>query len=171
MLEQFNFSQKWRRWIAECVSSATTTVLVNGSPSGEFKLERGLRQDDPLSPFLYLLVAEGLSVLISRAVEQGLFEAIEMGRDKVQISHLQYADDTILLGAGNMNNAWAMRYILKNFKFLSGLKVNYNKCSLLGVNIQRDRLEAIASVLGCTVGEFPFSYLGIKMGTSQKKSS
>lgn len=64
---------------------------------------------------LYLLIVEGLNVLISTAVEGGLFEAIEVGNDKVRISHLQYADDTILLGTGHPNNAWAKRYILSSF--------------------------------------------------------
>lgn len=72
MLQHFNFCSKCTSWIGECVSSATATVLVNGNASGEFKLERGLQQGDPLSPLLYLIVAEGLSALINRAVH-GVF--------------------------------------------------------------------------------------------------
>lgn len=69
----------------ECVSTAHAFILVNGSPSGEFKLERGLRQGDPLSLFLYLLVAEGLNILVSRAVENGWFKAAKLGCDKVKV--------------------------------------------------------------------------------------
>lgn len=64
-------------------------------------LERGLRQGDPLSPFLYLIVVEGLSVLVNKAVEIGLLESTELGREKMKISHLQYADDTIFLTSGD----------------------------------------------------------------------
>lgn len=106
---------------------STTTIFVNGSPSGELKLERGLRQD-PLSPFLYLLVEKGLSCLLSRAVEQGMFEPKNIRNDNLRIAHLQYDDDTILLGAGHVENVHAMRYLLKYFELLSWLKVNYIKC-------------------------------------------
>lgn len=61
---------------------ATANVLVNVNPSGEFKLERGLRQGNLLSPFLYLIVAEGLDILIERVVEVGLLEAAELGENK-----------------------------------------------------------------------------------------
>lgn len=64
MMKFFNFDRKWRKWIMQCVSSAHASVLVNDSPTGDFKLERGLRQGDSLSPFLYLLVTEGLSILV-----------------------------------------------------------------------------------------------------------
>lgn len=161
MLEKFNFCRKWRKWILEYISSAHASVLINGSPSGEFQLDRGLRQGDPLSPFLYLLIAEGLSILVSKATNEGLFEAVEIGKDKLKVSHLQYADDTIFLGSTIIQNAWAMRRILRNFELLSGLKVNYNKCSLMGVNIERGDLEAMAAILGCVIGEIPFFYLGI----------
>lgn len=59
MLAQFNFPNKWMRWIKECVTSATANVLVNGSPSGEFKLERGIRQGDPFLLFFFLLWLKG----------------------------------------------------------------------------------------------------------------
>lgn len=83
MLKGFGFCNKWRSWVKECVSSACASVLVNGSPPGEFKLERGLRQGDPLSPFLYLLVAEGLSLLVEKATDNGFFKAAEIRKEKV----------------------------------------------------------------------------------------
>lgn len=168
MMQQFNFCAKWRKWILECVSSATANVLVNGSPSGEFKLERGLRQGDPLSPFLYLLIAEGLSLLVKNAVDEKLLEVAELGSEKIKVSHLQYADDSIFITTGNLSNARAMRSILKNFELISGLKVNYGKCSIMGLNLENSRVEQMAAILSCEVGSFPFTYLGIKVGGNSK---
>lgn len=106
MMQGLNFCPKWRAWIRKCVSSASasSSVLINGSPTGEFKLERGLRQGDPLSPFLYLIVAEGLSLLIEKEISTSQLEPIEVGRDRVQVSHLQYADDTIFVCPSKMEN-------------------------------------------------------------------
>ncbi|KAK2429614.1 hypothetical protein QL285_028038 [Trifolium repens] len=73
------FPVLWRKWIRECVRTATASVLVNGSPTEEFPLERGLRQGDPLSPFLFLLAAEGLNVLMEAVVGQNLFTGYRVG--------------------------------------------------------------------------------------------
>lgn len=112
MLERFSFCDKWRTWI----TSASTSILVNGRPTKEFRLERGLRQGEPLSHFLYLLVAESLSIMISRATGMGHFEAAEVGRHKIKIPHLQYADDIIFMGIMNKANAGIMKKNLEKFR-------------------------------------------------------
>jgi hypothetical protein len=79
VMSKMRFSVKWRRWIMECISSASASILVNGSPTNEFKFERGLRQGDPLSPFLFLLAAEGLNVMMKASVDAGLFRGYLIG--------------------------------------------------------------------------------------------
>jgi len=70
---QKNFPPLWHKWIIECVTTAMTSVLLNGSPTDEFKMEIGLRQGDPLSPFLFLLTVEGFNVMMNAVVANGLF--------------------------------------------------------------------------------------------------
>ena len=69
VMEQMNFGCKWRRWISSCLSSAKASVLFNGSPTEEFSISKGVRQGDPLSPFLFILVMEGLNIAVKRACE------------------------------------------------------------------------------------------------------
>jgi hypothetical protein len=76
---KMSFPVLWRKWIKECVCTATASVLVNGSPTEEFPLERGLRQGDPLSPFLFLLAAEGLNVLMEAEVARNKFTGYSIG--------------------------------------------------------------------------------------------
>lgn len=71
MLSNFGFGTKWINWMKECVSTAKISILVNGSPTSKFSPQKGLRQGDPLSPFLFNIVAEGLNILLNRAVQLG----------------------------------------------------------------------------------------------------
>lgn len=169
MLQFFNFNSRWILWIMECVSTAYTSVLVNRSPTREFKLENDLRQGDPLSSFLYLLIAEGLSILVSRATECGIFEAAELGAHRVQVPLLQYADDTVFIGAATTNNALAMKRILRIFEAMSGLRVNFSKSSLMGINANEGILKEMARILTCDRGVIPFSFLGIRVGINFKR--
>jgi hypothetical protein len=105
------------------------SVLINGSPSEEINIKRGLKQGDPLAPFLFLLVAEGLGGVMKRAVELNSFRGFRVGRSEVVISHLQYVDDTICVGEASINNLWSLKTILRGFEMSSGLKVNYWKSS------------------------------------------
>ncbi|PNX58581.1 ribonuclease H, partial [Trifolium pratense] len=159
------FPTLWRKWIKECVCTATASVLVNGSPTDEFPLERGLRQGDPLSPFLFLLAVEGLHVLMEAMVERNLFTGYSVGDiTPVSVSHLQFADDTLLLGSKSWANVRALRAVLVLFESMSGLRVNFNKSMLVGVNIPDSWLGEAASALCCKVEKIPFLYLGLPIG-------
>ena len=98
-LERMGFGSKWIRWIHWCISAASFSVMFNGSPAGFFRSSRGLRQGDPLSPYLFVIGMEVLSCLVKRAVEgnfiAGCRVASREGGEMV-ISHLLYADDTII---------------------------------------------------------------------------
>ena len=104
VMEKMLFPVLWRKWIKECVGTATASVIVNGCPTNEFHLHRGLRQGDPLSPFLFLIATEGLNILMKAMVENNLFTGYTVGKvNHVVVSHLQFADDTLILG----NKSWA----------------------------------------------------------------
>ncbi|XP_057770683.1 uncharacterized protein LOC130990469 [Salvia miltiorrhiza] len=149
MLERMNFEPLWRKWIRGCISSATTNILVNGSPSGE---RRG-----------------SMHSLISRAVEKELIQPAKVGNDNITISHLQYADETVFLMEDEERNAVAIKRILRVFQLLSGLAVNFKKYCLFGVGVEDGKIERMAAVLGCDVGSLPFNYLSIKVGSKGKK--
>jgi hypothetical protein len=164
------FPPLWLKWMRECVCTATASVLVNGSPTDEFPLQRGLRQGDPLSPFLFLLAAEGLNVMMTSMVERNMFTGYSLGeQESVMVSHLQFADDTLLVGAKSWANVRALRAVLVLIELMSGLKVNFHKSMLVGVNISESWLHEAASVLHCKIGKVPFLYLGLPNGGDSRR--
>ncbi|CAJ2673682.1 unnamed protein product [Trifolium pratense] len=170
VMGRMGFPTLWRKWIKECVSTATASVLVNGSPTDEFPFERGLRQGDPLSPFLFLLAAEGLNVLMEAMVDRNMFTGYSVGNlAQVSVSHLQFADDTLLMGTKSWANVRALRAVLVLFESMSGLRVNFHKSMLVGVNIPDSWLGEAASALCCKVGKIPFLYLGLPIGGDPRR--
>lgn len=97
MMGRMGFDYQWIRCICGCLSSSTMSVLVNGSPTADFRIFRGLKQGDPLSPFLFLIIGEGLVGLVQRAIQLGRFKGYEV-TSGLSFSLLQFADDTMLMG-------------------------------------------------------------------------
>ncbi|XP_050909583.1 uncharacterized protein LOC127123404 [Lathyrus oleraceus] len=95
------------------VFNSSMYVLVNGSPTEDFKVFRGLSQGDPFSPFLFLLVAEGFSGLLFQAVSLGEFQAFQMN-EFTHVDLLQYADDTFFIGEGSWTNLWSIKAFLRD---------------------------------------------------------
>ena len=145
-------------------------MLVNGCPIDEFPMERGLRQGDPLSPFLFLLEAEGFNVLMLSFMEEDLFHGYEVGRDNsMRLSHLQFVDDTLIIGQKSWLNVRSIRAVLLILEQMSGLKVNFHKSMLTGINVSESWLSEAARVLHCRVGAFLFLYLGLPIGGDPRK--
>ncbi|GKV09758.1 hypothetical protein SLEP1_g21207 [Rubroshorea leprosula] len=171
MLQKLGFCEKWRLWIQECLASATTSVLVNGSPTAEFKMSKGLQQGDPLAPFLFLVVVEAFNGLITKAVEERLLTRVSVGSGDLAITHLQFADDTIIFSEASPQNVWAIKGIFRSFELIFGLKVNFFKSSLSGINVEGDKLFDMADLINCVVGDILFKYLGVPVGATSKKIS
>ena len=111
--------------------------MINGSPSREFIPERGLRQGDPLSPLLFNLVGEVLHCMLSKAERVGLFQGVNFGNNGDTVSHLQYADDTVLFIKDDTESIKGIKRVLIAFELLSGLKINFAKSKLYGHNSSR----------------------------------
>ncbi|GJX56691.1 putative RNA-directed DNA polymerase, eukaryota, reverse transcriptase zinc-binding domain protein, partial [Tanacetum coccineum] len=169
IMEQIGFSSKWRNWILSCLNSSFALVLINGSPTMEFKLERGLRQGDPLSPFLFIIAVEALNIVILKAINRNIFYGFKVGKDKVYISHLQFADDALFLGGWSLSNAKNFSRILTCFHLAFGLKVNFNKSKLFGIGVSSLEVNSFASSIGCLASHLPRSYLGLPIGAKMSR--
>ncbi|KAJ9564334.1 hypothetical protein OSB04_000300 [Centaurea solstitialis] len=165
-LEHMGFGTKWRKWIKSCLHSSSISVLVNGSPTEEFTLESGLRQGDPLAPFLFLVIAECFHLMVVKAENSGLLKGVKVGSNNIPISHLQYSDDVILFGPWETENLKNMMKLMECFYAVSGLKMNLNKTKLYGIGIKEEEVKEWAGSLGCGFGKLPLMYLGIPVGTS-----
>lgn len=168
MMTKMGFGDRWCKWIDSCLKSSRISVLVNGSPTQEFEMERGVRQGDPLSSFLFLMVAEGLNIVINEAVHQGYFKGIKVGDNDVNLHHLQYADDTIFFGEWSLRNAKNLKRITKCVQDASGLKINMSKSKIFGTGVSDGEVDNIARGIGCIPGTLPFEYLGVPIGLNMK---
>ena len=163
------FPQLWISWIMACVTSAAASILINGSPTAPFKLHRGLRQGDPLSPFLFDLAVETLSLVIEKASGLGLWEGVAVSRGGPKITHLQYADDTIIFCPPKLDFLHNIKKALILFQLASGLQVNFHKSSIHGIHVDNHWLQGAAASLLCKVGSFPLTYLGLPIGGNSSR--
>ncbi|KAJ9701144.1 hypothetical protein PVL29_006475 [Vitis rotundifolia] len=168
VLEKMGFGPKWRNWIFFCISTVRMAVLVNDTPTDFFSTFRGLRQEDPLSPYLFVLIMEAFSSLISRAEEKGFIRGFKvMGRrgEGVSVSHLLFTDDTLLFCEDNRNQLDFWKWVVYCFEVVSGLKINMQKSEIIPVG-GVDDLDRAAAVFGCKVGNLPTTYLSLPLGAS-----
>ncbi|GJV39876.1 RNA-directed DNA polymerase, eukaryota, reverse transcriptase zinc-binding domain protein [Tanacetum coccineum] len=168
ILVKFGFGIKWRGWIQNCLNSSKGSILVNGSPTEEFQFYKGLKQGDPLSPFLFILVMESLHISFQRVVDVGMFTGIKLS-SSLNISHLFYADDAIFLGQWNDSNIDTLVHVMECFYRVSGLRINLCKSKIMGIHVDADRIKSAASKLGCLVLNTPFLYLGTKVGENMSR--
>ena len=170
LLKRMGFGVRWCRWIHTCISTVQFSVLFNGSPTDFFGSSRGLRQGDPLSPMLFLVMMEVFSKMMKRAEGAGLLRGFRVaGRQGggVGVSHLLFADDTILFCDANEEQILHIRMLLLCFQAMTGLKVNALKSEMVPIE-EVPNVFVLAESLGCRVGSLPMTYLGMPLGASHK---
>ena len=119
--------------------------------------------------FLYLITVEGLNVILKEAVSKGIYKGVQVGGEGMTLSHLQYADDTLVFGEWNSVNSKNLMRILECVQQASGLKINNNKSKLYGIGVSNQEVDWMANRMGCLSGRMPFMYLGIPIGLNMKK--
>ena len=146
IMQRMGFHSRWINWVRACLESASISVLVNGSPTEEFCPSRGLRQGDPLVPFLFLVVAEGLAGLVRQALKANLLTGVKIGRNEVEVCLLQFADDTLFMCEDSFHNVVTIKAILRGYELASGLKINFNKSNLTGMNVESRTLARMQTL-------------------------
>jgi hypothetical protein len=131
MVRRLGFDEKWIRLIMECVSNVTYQIKVNGELTDKFKPKRGLRQGDPLSPYLFLICAEGFSALLQEAEHDARIAGLKVCQSAPSVSHLLFADDSLILIRANGGDAKHLQDILDLYERCSGQMINKAKSAVL----------------------------------------
>eukprot|EP00253_Pinus_taeda_P032936 PITA_32936 len=121
VVKAYGFDHNSIRWVMALVTTTNCSILLNGSPSRTFKPTRGLRKGDPLSPFLFILMMEGLGRAITTAKEEGRIQGLKLTRDGDTVTHQQFVDDTMLQGVPTVKEAKAFKQILYEFATVAGV--------------------------------------------------
>nr|GFB83123.1 RNA-directed DNA polymerase, eukaryota [Tanacetum cinerariifolium] len=164
VLEAFGFGNIWCTWIRRTFSSAKASILVNGSPTIEFPFHCGLKQGDPLSPYLFILIMESLNMSFTRAIDESVFKGVHL-HGSTSISHMFYIDDVMFIGEWSDDNLKGIINILQCFFLASRLKINIQKSQVLEVGVPSSIVMQAASSIGCGVLHKQFRYLGVMVKT------
>lgn len=120
IMRRIGFDDRWVNLIMECVTSVRYSIKVNGALSRVFTPERGLRQGDPLSPYLFLLCAEGFSTLLNKAEAEGLIAGVKICHNAPSVSHLLFADDSLISIRANREDAGHLQNVLDLYEQCPG---------------------------------------------------
>ena len=161
VLERKGFDQKLKNWTISTVRGGRVCININGENGPYFKTHRGLRQGDSLSPLLFNLAADALDHMFDKAKQAGLLKVVVPHLIQGGITHLQYADDTIILTGCEDKYIKVMKFLLYCFEWMSGLKINYHKSEVIVFGVEEEEQQRIANMLNCKIGKLPMTYLGI----------
>jgi hypothetical protein len=167
---KMGFDRRWVKWIMTCVTTVKYQVKFNGAILDSFAPSRGLRQGDPLSPFLFLFVADGLSALLRRGMEQQSITPIRICPRAPGVSHLLFADDTLLFFKATVHEAEQVKEIVEEYGRATGQLINHSKCStLFSRGCPATLQEEIRSTLQVEKPQFEAKYLGLPTVVGRSK--
>ena len=129
-MRKLGFHEKWISIVMRCVSLMKYAIRVNGQPCGQIRPTRGLKQGDPLSPYLFIICAEGLSALLHCTAQRKAIRGVAASARGPRILHLFFVDDSLVFGRASVSKAMEIQRILKVYELSSGQQLNCTKTSL-----------------------------------------
>ncbi|KAJ0864233.1 putative RNA-directed DNA polymerase [Helianthus annuus] len=162
ILIRFGFHQKMISWIMACVTTVSYSVSINGELHGYFRGKRGLRQGDPMSPYLFTLVMEVLSLMLQKMALNNAFR-FHLHCSKQKIINVSFADDLFVFVHGDMGSVQLIRSVLGKFTSFSGLVPSLPKSTIFFCNVPCDVKVNILSLLPFREGTLPVRYLGVPL--------
>jgi mannosylglycoprotein endo-beta-mannosidase len=153
--------------LMQLVTGAQTAIAINGEIGPFFRNRRGVHQGDRISPLLFNFMADALSAMIDAASNAGHIKGVVPNLVQGGVTHLQYADDTILLLELDDNSLINLKFILIAFEILSGLKINFLKSEVIVMGASQEVQARVTNALNCKQGSFPFTYLGFPIADRQ----
>ncbi|KAL4363533.1 hypothetical protein GQ457_04G019830 [Hibiscus cannabinus] len=166
------FDSSWVSLILRCITIASFTVRINGCLSQDFQPQRGLRQGDPLSPFLLLICTQALSALLTAEQYYGGLDCLCASRNGRRINHLLFADDSFIFIRNSTTEALRLKHILHIYGQASGQRVNYDKSAIFFCPkiCQQDRND-VSVILGVHEVTDPGVYLGVPLSIGLNKTA
>ncbi|XP_062021216.1 uncharacterized protein LOC133737727 [Rosa rugosa] len=148
------------------------SILIQGEPTSMITPTRGIRQGDPLSSYLFILCAEGLSALISKAIESNAIEGLKMCPHAPTLHHLFFADDSFLFGTANEQECIQYRRVLNVYENASRQQVNFQKSSVVfSNNVLQDKQMKLADILQVKCVKEHDRYLGLPLRVGRSKTA
>jgi mannosylglycoprotein endo-beta-mannosidase len=165
-LHAISLPQELISWITTCITTVHYTININGELHGFFKATRGIRQGDPLSPYLFVLAMEGLGGIIRRSIQDSTFHYHWRCKPN-KLTHLCFADDLMLFCRADIDSVQVLKTSLDSFSMISGLNINLAKSSLYLSGIDANRKSTITGMLGIQEATLPVRYLGVPLLSSR----
>lgn len=166
ILFELKFPAKVIKWIMQCVTTVTYSVLVNGKATKPFQAQRGVRQGDPLSPFLFVLAMDYLTRILMSLHANSEFHYHPRCK-KQRIIQLSFADDLLLFCRGDLKSVKCLYNCFMMFSKASGLVANVEKSNVYFGGVKQHVQEQILQELQFGKGELPFRYLGVPLSTKR----
>ncbi|GJW60131.1 uncharacterized protein Tco_0109466 [Tanacetum coccineum] len=163
----FGFHPTMIEWIMVCVSTTSYSVCINGNLHGWFNGKRGLRQGDPLSPYLFTLVMEVLTLLLQRRVSLAEDFRFHHHCEKQRIINLCFADDLFLFARGHLDSVSVIMNTLEEFQNVSGLVPSIPKSTTFFCNVPIALKSSILNLMPFAEGTLPVRYLGVPLISSR----
>ena len=162
MMVKMGFARQWIDMIMRCVRSVRFSVKLNGGTSDTFCPSRGLRQGDPLSPYLFLFCVEGFSALLRKAQMDKQLAGVRFGATGPHITHLLFADDSVVFLEASADNLAALKSVLHQYEECSGQRVNLQKSSIyFGKGCSVESRPPLKDVIGIQCEALSERYLGL----------